>query len=207
MATKRAQEIQKAELERKKRDLYEVFNPTSQDMKVVLNLKVNPEEWTIHADKVEIVPFYVARIYARKMSDRIIYSKSDKAVIEENRKRMEKGFGSMDVHTEQFRFESRILKNLSTKRQNLMKILIVGLYKEYGIGEKGTTAKTEEDIREMETDKSVDEALGIKHKETPQEQRERALEKAREAKKAKKAKEDAEKARKKAEKPEEKDKK
>lgn len=166
MATKKAEEIQKAELERKKRDLYKVFNPTSQDMKVVLNRKINPEEWTIRANKQEIVPWYVARMYAKKMSDKIIYAKSDGSVIKENQERMKKGFGSMDIHTEQFRFESKILKGMLAKRQDLFKILIVGLHKEYGIGDEGPEADAKQSALNMQVDQSVDDVLKGKRVET-----------------------------------------
>ena len=201
--TKKAEQIQKAELERKKRDLYKVYNPTDQDMKVVLNKKINPEEWTVQAKKETIVPWYVAYKYANKMADKIIYAKSDGAIVAENKKRMEKGFASMDLHTEQFRFESKIIKNMMVKKQDLFKILIIGLHKEYGIGEKGSEPDEKQTALNMQVDQSVDDVLGGRRVETAteaqkrsigedkakedkaKEQRLRALEKAREAKKVK----------------------
>ena len=164
--SKKAEDIQRAELERKKRNLYKVFNPTDQDFKVVLNKKINPEEWTIRSKKEAIVPWYVAYKYANKMSDKIIYAKSDGAVILENEKRVKKGFGAMDLHTEQFRFESKILKNMMGKKKELFKILIVGLHKEYGVGEKGEEPDEKQIALNMQTDQSVDDVLMGKRKKT-----------------------------------------
>lgn len=175
MATKKAEEAQRAELERKKRDLYKVFNPTNQDMKIVLNKKINPEEWTIRAKKEEIVPWYVADKFAKKMAAKIIYAKSDGAVIAENKKRIEKGFASMDLHTEQFRFESKIIKGMQVKKQNLYKILIIGLHKEYGIGEKGEEADAKQVALNMEVDQSVDDVLSGKRVETTTEKQKKTI--------------------------------
>lgn len=135
--TRKSADIQRAELERKKRDLYTVYNPTNQDQKVVLNAAISPEVWTIKAKDEAIVPLYVAVKYFEEMSQKIITIKSDKAVIEENEKRMAKGFPKMDLHTEQFRFEGRNLKNMMSKREQIVAILNRGLYQEYGVaGEK-----------------------------------------------------------------------
>ncbi len=132
--SRKSQDIQKAELERKSRDLYTAYNPTNTDQQVVLNAKISPEVWTIPAKSEAVVPNYVLIKYKEEMTDKIIVSKSDKMVIEENEKRQEKGFAKMDLHTEQFRFESRNLKNLMSKREKILAILDRGLYKEYGIG-------------------------------------------------------------------------
>ena len=168
MPPSKTEDIRRAEAERKSKDLWTVFNPTNQDMEVLLNVRVSPERWTIPANKEEIVPAYVADMYADKMSDQIIYNKSDKAVIEENEKRLAKGFNKMDIHTEQARFESRNLKTMMSKRDKLRAILIVGLYKEYGVGD-GTEAFDKEFQRQnLKTDSSVDSALGITSPDTPQ---------------------------------------
>ena len=134
---KKSSDIRKAELERKSRNLYTVFNPTNQDHQVILNARVSPEVWTIEAKKESVVPWYVAEKYFDEMTQKIITSKSDKAIIKENEKREEKGFPAMNLHTEQLRFENRNLKTMMGKRERIVKILNRGLYKEYGIGEDG----------------------------------------------------------------------
>jgi len=156
--TKRSEDIVKAELERKSRDLYKVFNPTNQDFIVELNKAVSPELWTIHANTEEIVPMYVAVKYAEEMGDKIIYNKSDSAVIEENDKRLAKGFNKMDVHTEQARFESQRLKSMMSKRDKLQAVLIKGLYKEYGLPSE---TPQNPDRSNFEVDSSVDTLLGV----------------------------------------------
>ena len=138
---RKSADIRRAELERKSRNLYKIFNPTNQPQQVLLNARVSPEVWTVEAKSEAIVPWYVAEKYFQEMADKIITSKSDKAVIEENNKRREKGFAAMDLHTEQFRFESRNLKNMMSKRDQIVTILNRGLYQEYGIsGENNATS-------------------------------------------------------------------
>jgi len=133
--TRKSADIQKAELERRSRDLWKVYNPTNQDFEVVLNASVSPEVWPIKAKEEAIVPYYVAQKYWDEMSDKIIINKSDKMVLEENEKRMSKGFPKMNLHTEQFQVESRNLKNLMGKRDRIVAVLNRGLYKEYGLPE------------------------------------------------------------------------
>lgn len=145
---KKSQDIQQAELERKKRDLYRVFNPTNQDYQVVLNLKVMPEVWTIKTKSEEIVPAYAADKYFDEMADKIISNKSDKAVLEENEKREAKGFPKLNLHTEQPRFEGRIYKNLTAKKIKIIAILNRGLYQEYGVGEKKVQEIDKKDQRD-----------------------------------------------------------
>lgn len=132
-AGKKSQDIIKAELERVSKNLWKVYNPTNQDFQVVLNAKVSPEVWTIPAKDEAIVPWYVAEKYFEEMSQKIITIKSDRAVIEENEKRRTKGFPGMDLHTEQFRFESRNLKVMMSKKEKIIEILNKGLYQEYGV--------------------------------------------------------------------------
>lgn len=131
--TRRSADILQAELERKKRDLYRVYNPTNQDFPVVFNAAISPEVWTIEAKQEAIVPNYVRIKYLEEMTDKIIINKSDKLVLEENEKREARGFNKMDLHTEQFRLESKNLKILMSKRDQIMKALDRGLYKEYGV--------------------------------------------------------------------------
>lgn len=163
---RKSEDIAKAEAERRSKDLYKVYNPTTQDMQVVLNARVSPEYWTIHARKEEIVPWYVAEIYSEKMYDQIVYSKTEKLTIEENEKRMDKGFPKMDYHTEQMRMESRNLKNMSAKKDQIMKILIKGLYKEYGVNDGTEAYNKEYDRQNIETESIVDEVLGLAPKKT-----------------------------------------
>lgn len=132
---RKTQDIIKAELERKSRDLYKVFNPTNQDFQVILNARISPEVWTIEAQSEAIVPQYVAVKYFEEMSSKIILAKSDKLVLEENDKWLEKTGRKMDLHSEQARFESRNLKNLMSRRDQVVQVLNRGLYKEYGVGE------------------------------------------------------------------------
>lgn len=132
--SRKSSDIRRAELERKSRNLYEVFNPTNQDHQVILNAAVSPEVWTIPSKSTSVVPWYVAEKYFEEMTQKIITAKSDKAIIEENEKRRAKGFPNMDLHTEQFRFENRNLKNMMGKREQIVKILNRGLYREYGVG-------------------------------------------------------------------------
>ena len=167
--SKKSEDIQRAELERKKRDLWRVYNPTNQNMIVVLNKKISPEEWTIKAKTVEIVPWYVALMYRSKMKDRIAYAKSDKKVMEENERRLAQGFNPMNVHTEQFRYESRILKTMLGKVDALDKILIVGLYKEYGVGDDSVSEPEDKRqmIQDMEVEDEVSTLLGDAPKKKP----------------------------------------
>jgi len=137
LPNRKAAEIRRAELERKKRDLYKVFNPTNQDHQVVLNKAISPEVWTIEAKNEAIVPYYVAEKYFNEMADKIIYYKSDMAVIAENEAWMNKMGRKMDLHTEQPRFENRNLKNLMGKKEQIVAILNRGLYKEYGVEGQG----------------------------------------------------------------------
>lgn len=132
--SRKSADIQKAELERKSRNLYKIFNPTNQTHQIVLNAAISPEVWTCEAKSEAVVPWYVAEKYFDEMTTKIITAKSDKAIISENEKRRERGFPAMDLHTEQFRFESRNLKTMMGKREQIVKILNRGLYKEYGIG-------------------------------------------------------------------------
>ena len=141
--TKKSRDIREAELERKKRDLYTVYNPTNQDFQVVLNAAISPEIWTIKAHETAIVPNYVRVKYFEEMGAKIIYNKSDKMVIEENEKRMAKGFTKMDLHTEQARFESRNLKNMMSRMEKVVAALDRGLYREYGIGNESVLQKDE----------------------------------------------------------------
>lgn len=131
--TRRSADILQAELERKKRDLYRVYNPTNQDFQVIFNAAISPEVWTIEAKQEAIVPNYVRIKYLEEMTDKIIINKSDKLVLEENEKREARGFSKMDLHTEQFRLESKNLKILMGKRDQITKVLDRGLYKEYGV--------------------------------------------------------------------------
>jgi len=150
--SRKSQDIVRAELERKKRDLYKIYNPTNQDFEVVLNAAISPEVWTVPAKSDLIVPWYVAEKYRDEMADKIIYNKSDKAIIEENEKREAKGFAKMDLHTEQPRFEGRNIKNMMSKRNQIAAILVKGLHKEYGIGAE-TPAPTDkkENIKEFDS--------------------------------------------------------
>lgn len=137
--TKRTEDIVRAELERKSRDLYKIFNPTNQDFEVMLNIKISPEVWTVPAKEGSqygelIAPWYVADKYFEEMSQKIITAKSDRAVVDENDKREAKGLDKMDLHTAQPRFENRNLLSLTSKRDQVIKILNGGLVKEYGIG-------------------------------------------------------------------------
>lgn len=158
---RRAADAQRAELDRQSRDLYKVFNPTNQPFEVKLNMKINPEVWTIPAKEGDTygeltVPNYVRIKYLEEMSQRIITIKSDRLVIAENEKRQTKGFDKMNLHTEQAQFESRNLKTLMSKREQIVKILDGGLVKEYGLG--STTAPhvdTRQAKEEFEFDPSV----------------------------------------------------
>jgi len=137
--TRKSEDIVRAEPERKSRDLYKIFNPTNQDFEVMLNVKISPEVWTVPAKEGErygelTVPMYVAEKYFEEMSQKIITAKSDRAVIDENDKREAKGLDKMDLHTAQPRFENRNLLGLTSKRDQIVKILNGGLVKEYGLG-------------------------------------------------------------------------
>lgn len=149
--TQRSRDIMKAELDRKKRDLYKILNPTNQQFQIVLNAKIQPEIWTIEARGELIVPKYVRDKYLEEMSQKIITAKADKAVIAENEKRMGKGFDKMDLHTQQYQFESRQLKTMMSKRDQIVMALDGGLFKEYGVSD-GTPKMetTREDIRSFD---------------------------------------------------------
>mgnify|MGYP001577637456 CR=1 FL=1 len=131
---RKSQDIVKAELERRSRNLYKVYNPTNQPHQVTLNARISPEIWTIPAKEEIIVPWYVAEKYFLEMTQKIITIKSDRAIIEENDKRRSKGFPAMDLHTEQPRFEGRMIKGLEGKRKAIVAVLNRGLYQEYGVG-------------------------------------------------------------------------
>ena len=152
VGAKKSNDIRRAELERKSRDLWKIYNPTNQAFQIALNIRVSPEIWTIEAKSEAVVPSYVKEKYFQEMADKIITSKSDKAVIEENEKRREKGFAAMDLHTEQFRFESRNLKNMMSKRDQIVTILNRGLYQEYGIsgGNNATSDIKRENKKDFE---------------------------------------------------------
>lgn len=139
-ATRKARDVQKAELERRSRDLYTVYNPTNTDYQVILNAAVQPEVWTISAKDEAIVPNYVRIKYLEEMTNKIIISKSDKLVLDENEKRESKGFNRMNLHTEQANFERRNLKVLMGRREQIVKILDRGLYKEYGVSDNTNQA-------------------------------------------------------------------
>lgn len=150
---KRAADVQRAELERKSRDLYKIFNPTNQPFEVVLNAKISPEVWTIPAKEGNtygelIVPNYVRVKYLEEMSQKIITIKSDRMVLEENEKRQSKGFDKMNLHTEQFSFENRNLKNLMSKREQIVRVLDGGLIKEYGIGSENNRPANDRQSKE-----------------------------------------------------------
>ena len=178
MPIKRTEDKLRAEAERKSKNLWKVYNPTNQDVTVTLNAKINPEVWTMKSREESIIPFYVAEMYIDKMIDKIIYAKSDTAVIKENERRMKQGFNAMNVHTEQFRFESKNLKTLMGRKDKLRTILIVGLHKEYGVDKQVEVdpADKQRQVRELETDTDVDEALGKKEVE-PAKEPEKAPEK------------------------------
>ena len=140
---RRAVDAQRAELERQSRDLYKVFNPTNQPFEVKLNMKINPEVWTIPEKQGDIygeltVPKYVRDKYLEEMSQRIITIKTDRLVVAENEKRQGKGFDKMNLHTEQAQFESRNLKTLMSKSDEIVNILDGGLVKEYGLSSSTT---------------------------------------------------------------------
>ena|SRR3990167_9324008 len=149
VGARKSQDILRAELERQKRNQWKIYNPTNQDFEVILNAKISPEVWTVKAKEELIVPYYVAEKYFDEMADKVIYTKSDKAVIEENEKRMGKGIDKMDLHTEQPRFENRNLKNLIGKKEQIVKILDRGLYKEYGVA--GQTSQPTDNRQAKET--------------------------------------------------------
>ena len=167
---KRNADIQRVELERKSRDLYKVFNPTNQPYEVILNAKISPEVWTIPAKERDrngeaIVPNYVRIKYLEEMSQKIITVKSDRAIIEENEKRLQRGFPKMDLHTEQPRLENRNLKSLMGKREQIVRILDGGLVKEYGL--RGQTQQpTDRKQHISEFDPGID-VLGGKPTITP----------------------------------------
>jgi hypothetical protein len=147
--TRKSADIDRAERERVSRNLWKVYNPTNQDYQVVLNAAISPEIWTIKAESEEIVPWYVAEKYREEMVQKIITDKVDKAVIARNEERLAKGFQKMDLHTEQFNYERLELKKLSGKREKIGKILIRGIYKEYGV-EKGNTQEIDKRQRREE---------------------------------------------------------
>jgi hypothetical protein len=141
----KSQQLYQAERERESKDLYRVFNPTNQDIVVVFNVRISPEEWTIPAKNGDkpgesIVPNYVRIKYIEETVQRLIYMKSDELVKAENQKRLEKGFEPMDLHTTQARFESRNLKNLSAKEKDIVALLDGGLYKEFGVVDRAGRA-------------------------------------------------------------------
>jgi hypothetical protein len=133
----KAAEAQRAELERRSKDMFKVYNPTNQDFQIVLNAAISPEIWPVEAHQEAIVPRYAREKYLDEMADKIITAKSDKLIIEENEKRMKMGFPKLDLHTEQFRLESRNLKIMMSKREQILKILDRGLYKEFGVTKTG----------------------------------------------------------------------
>ncbi len=210
MALKKTEDIQRAEAERRSKDLWKAYNPTNEDMEVGLNLRISPEYWTFKAKEETIVPFYVLEMYCSKMIDKIIFTKADMAVLAENEKRLGRGFNKMDVHTEQMRFESPLVKKMIGKKDQLMKILVRGLYKEYGIKDEDNGNMNRVSRESFATDPGVDSILGVSspvrdpeaeidlteglenlsREKTTQEKREDALKKAREAKEAKKSKEE-----------------
>lgn len=159
---KKAAEALRAEMERRSKDSFKVYNPTNQDYQVVLNAAISPEIWTVESHGEAIVPRYVREKYFEEMVKKIITARSDKAIIEENEKRMKAGFPKLDLHTEQYRLESRNLKIMQSKEDKILKILDRGLYKEYGVEKTGTHKIDDRDARaNFKIDSAVDEVLGV----------------------------------------------
>jgi len=151
LKTRKSADILKAELERKSKDLYKVYNPTNQPFQVILNAKISPEVWTVEAKGEAVVPAYVKEKYFEEMTQRIITAKSDKAIIDENEKRESKGLEKLSLHKDQPRIEQRMLKTLFSKKDQIIKVLDRGLYKEYGLG-AGTPKQgiSREDVQKLD---------------------------------------------------------
>lgn len=135
---------QHAELERRKHDLHKIYNPTSQNQKIVFNKAVVPETWTVKAHSEEIVPFYVCKKYLKTMATLINYTQSDTKTKKENERRTKAGLQPMNLYAERFRFESRSLKLTEDQYVKLMAQLYRGLYKEYGVDPEPETSPVEQ---------------------------------------------------------------
>lgn len=121
------------ELERKKRNLHKVYNPTNHDFKVVFNAAVSPETWIIRAHEEEIVPEYVCKKYLKEMSNQILQTQSKEKIDKENERRTNAGMQPMNLHSEQPMFESKTYKITEDQYVQMMAQLYRGLHKEYGL--------------------------------------------------------------------------
>jgi len=121
------------ELERRSQDLLRVHNPTDKDYVIEWDRKNGTKLFRVRANDDSVLIRYIAEKYIREMYEHLIISEADKAVVERNEKRIEKGLDAMNKFKEQERFETPLL-NKSTKEQtDILATLYVGVENEYGI--------------------------------------------------------------------------
>ena len=121
------------EAERKANDLLRVYNPTDQDYVVEWDRRDGVKRFRVRSKQEEVLVRYIAEKYIHEMYSKIITEKSDKSIIVENQRRIERGMSKMDLWKEQPDFESRFYLPDQKQIDEIIALLYIGVEREYGI--------------------------------------------------------------------------
>ena len=159
------------EAARKANDLIRVYNPTDKDHVVKWDKRGGTKNFRVVAKEEAVLLRYLARKYVTEMFTKIITEKADKAIIEENEKRVAKGVAIMDKSLrtgEQLRFEAPLYKPTSEEAKKLVAILWVGVEQEFGIDREAEADDTPSDKPVLESAiETVAEEKGIVSADSP----------------------------------------
>lgn len=134
-------QISPRELERRAQDDILVHNPTNLEFIQPFD-RIAFKIPSIHEDKGYgegnmVVPRYVAELYVKNMTDKILGEKQLNAVKEENERRIKNGMKVMDEYMggegDNFRRALRI--DNESAREEVFAMLWQGVYREYGAGD------------------------------------------------------------------------
>jgi len=121
------------EMERRANDILRVFNPTDKDYVVEWDRKNGTKLFRVPAKSEASLLRYIAEKYIHEMFSRITTEKIDQSVINENKRRIDKGFPVMTRWQEQLQFEGSISNVTPDDARKIIAVLYVGLDQEYGI--------------------------------------------------------------------------
>jgi hypothetical protein len=133
MAEEKPKSVFIQEMERRTNDLLRVYNPIEKDFVVKWDKKNGTKLFRVPAKTESVHIRYIAEKYVREMYQQIITERTDKAVIEENERRVAKGFAEMLKYKEQQPFESRFYNPTDEDAKKIISILYVGIENEFGV--------------------------------------------------------------------------
>ena len=94
------------ELERRSNDLLRIYNPLEEDYVIEWDKKEGVKLFRAELKQESVFIRYIAEKYIREVFNKIITEKADKAVLEENQRRIDKGMATMEKWKDQLAFES-----------------------------------------------------------------------------------------------------